>query len=67
MLLHGDNDNDVPVGQSDQMAALFRQRGVQHEYIRVPGAGHGFDGRMNDPARAALFERAIDFLRQHLR
>ncbi len=67
ILLHGDNDTDVPVGQSDQMAGLFKQHGVRYEYVRVPGAGHGFDGRMNDPARAALFERAIDFLLRQLR
>jgi dipeptidyl aminopeptidase/acylaminoacyl peptidase len=66
MLLHGDKDTDVPVGQSDQMAALLRQHGVACEFVRVAGAGHGFDGRMNVPATAALFERAVEFLKMRL-
>lgn len=66
MLLHGDKDTDVPVGQSDQMAALLKQHGVACEFVRVAGAGHGFDGRMNDPATAALFERAVEFLKKRL-
>jgi len=66
MLLHGDKDTDVPVGQSDQMEALFKQHGVRYVYDRVSGAGHGFDGRMNDAAMAAHFERAIAFLREQL-
>ena len=66
MLLHGDKDTDVPVAQSDQMAALFKQYVVPCEYLRIAGAGHGFDGRMNDAATAAHFERVIEFLRSRL-
>ena len=66
MLLHGDKDTDVPVAQSDQMAALLKQHGVECEYVRVAGAGHGFDGKMNDAATRALFERAVEFLRVRL-
>jgi acetyl esterase/lipase len=66
MLLHGDKDTDVPVTQSDQMAELLKQHGVECEYIRVAGAGHGFDGKMNDAATSALFERAVEFLQKRL-
>lgn len=67
MLLHGDADTDVPFSQSEQMAAEFTRAGVPHEFVRVPGGPHGFDGRMSrDPAIAAIFDRAVQFLKQRL-
>ncbi len=37
LLLHGDNDTDVPFEQSVLMAAELEQNGVQHELITMPG------------------------------
>ena len=66
LLLHGDNDTDVPFAQSEEMAREFERRGVEHEFIRVPGGPHGFDSRMKDPSVAATFERVIAFLKKRL-
>jgi acetyl esterase/lipase len=67
LLLHGDQDTDVPFTESERMANELQRNGVEHELIRIPGAGHGFDSNLEDPRARAAFDRVIAFLRQHLR
>src|SRR5262245_15959127 len=67
MLLHGDEDTDVPFEQSVLMAKEFERHGVQHEFIRMAGRGHGFDGAMWDPMITATFDRVLTFLEKQLR
>lgn len=67
LLLHGDQDTDVPVQQSEQMAELLRQQGVEHELVVLAGKGHGFDhAGVGDPAVADAFDRVLRFLEKHL-
>jgi dipeptidyl aminopeptidase/acylaminoacyl peptidase len=42
LLVHGDADPNVPLEQSQVMAAAMRSSGRQVELFVVPGAGHGF-------------------------
>ena len=37
LLLHGDQDTDVPYEQSVLMAAALQQAGVEHELVTIPG------------------------------
>jgi dipeptidyl aminopeptidase/acylaminoacyl peptidase len=68
LLLHGDQDSDVPVEQSIQMAAALQAQGVEHELRVLPGQPHGFDGQgPGDPVVAAAFEAVLAFLDRHLR
>jgi acetyl esterase/lipase len=62
LLLHGENDTDVPFEQSVLMAKEFERHGIQHELISMPGRGHVFDGAMWDPVIAATFDRVLKFL-----
>ncbi|MEK7406366.1 MAG: alpha/beta hydrolase [Acidobacteriota bacterium] len=66
LLLHGDQDTDVPFEQSEQMAREFKRHGVEHELIRIPGGPHGFDRKLSDPVVAEAFERVIRFLKERL-
>ena len=66
LLLHGDNDTDVPYEQSVLMAKAFERHGVPYELITMPGRGHGFDGPMWDPAIAQTFDRVLAFLTKQL-
>src|SRR5258708_11750927 len=67
LLLHGDQDTDVPYAQSVQMAEELERNHVEHELITIPGGGHGFDGaRRRDAKVAAAFEQVLDFLKRHL-
>lgn len=67
LLLHGDQDIDVPYEQSAAMAAELKRAGVVHEFISIKGGGHGFDGKgLSDPAVAAAFDTIENFLQQHV-
>jgi acetyl esterase/lipase len=67
LLLHGDNDTDVPHDQSVAMAAELKRAGVAHEFISIKGGGHGFDGRgMQDADVSAAFDKVETFLKKHL-
>jgi acetyl esterase/lipase len=65
LLIHGDQDTDVPYEQSTLMAAELKRHGVPHQLITLKGAEHGLAG--GDKAEIdAAYRAAIDFLKQHL-
>ncbi len=67
LLLHGDNDTDVPHQQSVDMAKELKRVGVVHEFISIKGGGHGFDGKgMKDADVARSFERIEAFMQKHV-
>ena len=67
MLLHGDEDTDVPFLLSERMAASLEKAGVQHELVRMKGMGHGFDGvGIGDERFALVFARVMEFMERHL-
>ena len=67
LLLHGDNDTDVPHRQSVDMAAELKKQGVVHEFISIKGGSHGFDGKgAKDAQVAAAFDRVLVFLKKHV-
>lgn len=53
ILLQGEVDDVVPKRQADAIAAVLRERGVEHEYHVYPGEGHLF-------ARAENLAHALD-------
>lgn len=63
LLLHGDQDTDVPHQQSVDMAAALEAAGVPHELLTIHGAGHGFDEDATRPDVAAALTRVRAFLR----
>jgi len=68
LLLHGDQDTDVPYEQSVLMTEALERHGVEHELISVPDRGHGFDvdgEGMRDPAIYRVFDRLLAFLETH--
>ena len=65
LLIHGDQDTDVPHEQSVQMAAEFKKHGVSHELITVRGAEHGLAGG-EPPAVEAAYRAAAGFLKKQL-
>lgn len=65
LLAHGDTDTDVPYDQSVRMDAALTQAKVEHAFITLKGAGHGFS-RSNKEEYRALMERTTGFLAKHL-
>ncbi|MBT4497777.1 MAG: prolyl oligopeptidase family serine peptidase [Gemmatimonadetes bacterium] len=43
LLLHGDEDERIPIQQSELFAARLRELGVPHKLIVAKGKGHGWD------------------------
>ena len=67
LLLHGNQDMDVPFEQSVQMAEALRSKGVTCELIALPDHGHAFDSLgdgMKEPPVADAFERVIRFVQE---
>lgn len=51
LLMHGDKDESVNIGQSEEMEAKLKGAGVAVKFLRIAGAGHGpsFPGAVNPP------------------
>jgi dipeptidyl aminopeptidase/acylaminoacyl peptidase len=41
LLIHGENDNDVPIAEAEQFFVALKDVGVETEMIRYPREGHG--------------------------
>jgi acetyl esterase/lipase len=67
LLLHGDQDTDVPHEQSVLMAKELARHQVKHELITMPQRGHGFDKDMDDSLVRDVFNKVLSFLDRHTR
>lgn len=62
LLVHGEQDTLVPISQSEELRAALTRAGGEVELIRVPGAGHVFEGA--DPIPP--IELAVQYLHARL-
>jgi acetyl esterase/lipase len=68
ILLHGENDTDVPFGQSEMFAAELKKMGIPYQFIRHKEWGHGFDrAGLEDPLVGAAFKDILNFLEVHMK
>ncbi len=58
---------DVPYEQSVLMAKELERHGIHHEWISIPGRGHGFDEGLWDPAVAGTLDRALRFIERQVK
>ena len=65
LLIHGQQDTDVPHEQSTMMATEFRRHKVPYKLISIPDAEHGLSGGAKSQIDAAYAE-AIRFIQQRL-
>lgn len=67
LLIHGQQDTDVPHAQSEIMADELVKHSVMCEFLSIPNAGHGFDGYgLADPTVAGTFGRVEAFLKKYV-
>lgn len=67
LLLHGDEDKDVPYQQSVLMAKEMERNGVRHNLITMENRDHLFDlGIMSDPDVSKAFDEVVVFLKEHI-
>lgn len=63
MLVHGEQDDIVPIAQSEQFAEALRRAGVTVELLRIPGGDHG-NSALRAPEIAA---RIVAWFDTHLK
>jgi acetyl esterase/lipase len=63
LLLHGDQDPQMPINQSHELEGAYEREGLEVEFIVVHGAAHGG----NAFYAAGNVERVASFLGTHLR
>jgi dipeptidyl aminopeptidase/acylaminoacyl peptidase len=63
LIVHGENDSNVPVIEAEQLAAALAERGVQHRYLLFPDEGHQL---LRRTSRADFLRACVDWLTAHL-
>ncbi|MCO8270576.1 S9 family peptidase [Actinoplanes sp. TRM 88003] len=63
MIVHGENDSNVPVIEAEQVVAALAERGVPHRYLLFPGEGHEL---LHRSSRADYLRETVDWLTTHL-
>jgi len=63
MVVHGENDSNVPVIEAEQVVAALAARGVPHRYLLFPDEGHELQHRTS---RAEYLRETVGWLTAHL-
>lgn len=63
LLVHGDDDRNVPFNETIELVEKLRERGVEHELLIFPDEVHGFLRHEN---WLEVFRRSADFFERHL-
>jgi dipeptidyl aminopeptidase/acylaminoacyl peptidase len=62
MLVHGENDNDVPIAESEQFYIALRDVGTEAIFVRYPREGHG----LREPRHIVdWIDRSMRWYEQH--
>ncbi|MEP7271602.1 MAG: S9 family peptidase [Acidobacteriota bacterium] len=62
MLIHGENDNDVPIAEAEQFYIALKDVGVETVMLRYPREGHG----LREPKHVVdSIDRSIAWYEQH--
>jgi dipeptidyl aminopeptidase/acylaminoacyl peptidase len=62
MLVHGENDNDVPIAESEQFFIALKDVGVETVMVRYPREGHG----LAEPGHVVdLMDRSVAWYERH--
>jgi dipeptidyl aminopeptidase/acylaminoacyl peptidase len=63
MIVHGENDSNVPVIEAEQVVAALAARGVPHKYLLFPDEGHEL---LHRSSRAQYLQATVEWLTTHL-
>jgi len=63
LIVHGENDSNVPVIEAEQVAAALTTNGVKHKYLLFPNEGHEL---LHRTSRAQYLHTTVTWLTTHL-
>ncbi|WP_433826501.1 S9 family peptidase [Actinoplanes sp. CA-015351] len=63
LVVHGENDSNVPVIEAEQVVKALASRGVEHRYLLFPGEGHEL---LHRSSRAEYLREVLTWLDKHL-
>jgi dipeptidyl aminopeptidase/acylaminoacyl peptidase len=63
MVVHGENDSNVPVIEAEQVVEALAARGVEHRYLLFADEGHEL---LHRSSRAEYLRETVDWLTSHL-
>jgi len=66
LILHGEADENAPIGQSEQLFVSLKKLGVETVFVRYPGASHMFPWYGHPEHRIDLLERALAWFTRFL-
>ncbi|MDN5005753.1 dienelactone hydrolase family protein [Bradyrhizobium sp. GCM10027634] len=66
IVLHGEEDRNVPIAEGRQLVALGKLAGAETEFVPYPGKAHGFDFSDTDPMTADAIDRVTKFFEARL-
>ncbi len=66
LIVHGEDDETVPIGQSELLYEALKKAGVEATFLRVAKAGHGFRPG-SEPSPREINERVLTFFQRHLK
>ena len=62
LLVHGENDNDVPIAEAEQFYIALKDVGVETAMLRYPREGHG----LAEPKHIVdLMDRSLAWYERH--
>ena len=65
LLLHGEDDNRVPIEQTEQYFVALKRHGKEVEFVRIPGTSHGIFRAKHPLIRMEYFRRMLEWLEHH--
>jgi dipeptidyl aminopeptidase/acylaminoacyl peptidase len=63
LVVHGENDSNVPVIEAEQVVKALAERGVEHRYLLYPDEGHEL---LHRSSRAEYLRETVEWLTGHL-
>ncbi|MEJ5961072.1 S9 family peptidase [Pedobacter immunditicola] len=64
LFLHGETDNEVPIGQAEEMYIALKKLNVRSSFVRYIGEGHGWRPNLTPRNKIDLYKRMIDWFNQ---
>ena len=62
LILHGENDNDVPIAEAEQLFIALKDLGVETVFVRYPREGHGLSENKH---QIDAMDRSIAWYEKH--